>query len=117
MIGRSGEHVAERLRECSLYHDDLDLAVYAPNGEMAGYGLFWADPITGVGLQVSLAALNKSVMWVCYFGGVNPGYQSTIRYKIACKLAEHYVIDLLCDLAAIGLFTVATYRCFSALVV
>jgi ribosomal protein S18 acetylase RimI-like enzyme len=38
------------LRECSLYRDDLDLAVYAPNGEVAGYGLFWADPITGVGL-------------------------------------------------------------------
>jgi GNAT superfamily N-acetyltransferase len=50
MIGRNGEDVAERLRECSLYRDDLDLAVYAPNGDVAGYGLFWADPITGVGL-------------------------------------------------------------------
>ena len=50
MIGRSGEHVAERLRECSLYRDDLDLAVYAPNGDVAGYGLFWADRVTGVGL-------------------------------------------------------------------
>ena len=29
---------------------DLDLAVYAPNGDIAAYGLFWADPVTGVGL-------------------------------------------------------------------
>jgi RimJ/RimL family protein N-acetyltransferase len=50
MIRRTGEHVAQHLRECSLYRDDLDLAVYSPNGEVAGYGLFWADPITGVGL-------------------------------------------------------------------
>ncbi len=50
MIERNGEHVADRLRECSLYRSELDLAVYAPNGDVAGYGLFWADPITGVGL-------------------------------------------------------------------
>lgn len=50
MIGRNGEHVADRLRECSLYRSELDLALYAPNGDVAGYGLFWADPITGVGL-------------------------------------------------------------------
>jgi len=48
MIGRNGEHVAERLDECSLYQSELDLAVYAPNGEVAGYGLFWPDSITAV---------------------------------------------------------------------
>jgi GNAT superfamily N-acetyltransferase len=50
MVRRNGVHVAERLRECSLYHPDLDLAVCAPNGDVAGYALFWADPITRVGL-------------------------------------------------------------------
>jgi GNAT superfamily N-acetyltransferase len=50
MIRRNGERVAERLRECSLYRSDLDLAVYAPEGEVAGYGLFWVDPVTRVGL-------------------------------------------------------------------
>ena len=50
MIGRNGEHVAERLAECSLYRPDLDLAIYDPNGEVAGYALFWADPVTDVGL-------------------------------------------------------------------
>jgi RimJ/RimL family protein N-acetyltransferase len=50
MIGRNGEHVADRLRECSLYRSELDLAVYAVNGDVAAYGLFWADLVTGVGL-------------------------------------------------------------------
>jgi ribosomal protein S18 acetylase RimI-like enzyme len=50
MIQRNGEHVADRLAECSLYRAELDLVVYAPNGDVAGYGLFWADPVTGVGL-------------------------------------------------------------------
>ena len=50
MIGRNGERVAERLAECSLYRPELDLAIYDPHGEGAGYALFWADPVTGVGL-------------------------------------------------------------------
>jgi GNAT superfamily N-acetyltransferase len=50
MIGRNGEHVADRLAECSLYRADLDLAIYDPDGDVAAYGLFWPDPITGVGL-------------------------------------------------------------------
>ena len=50
MIKRSGEHVAERLSECSLYDPSMDLFVEAPDGSVAAYGLFWPDPITGVGL-------------------------------------------------------------------
>jgi ribosomal protein S18 acetylase RimI-like enzyme len=50
MIERNGEHVAERLAECSLYDSELDLLVEAPNGDVAGYALFWPDPVTGVGL-------------------------------------------------------------------
>ena len=49
MVKRSGGQVAARLAECSLYRPDLDLAVR--DGEnLAGYALFWADPVTGVGL-------------------------------------------------------------------
>jgi GNAT superfamily N-acetyltransferase len=50
MIKRSGEHVAERLSECSLYDPSMDLFVEAPDGSVAAYGLFWPDPVTGVGL-------------------------------------------------------------------
>jgi GNAT superfamily N-acetyltransferase len=50
MIPRNGEHVEARLQECSLYRPDLDLSVRAPAGAVAGYALFWADPVTGVGL-------------------------------------------------------------------
>jgi RimJ/RimL family protein N-acetyltransferase len=50
MIPRNGAQVAARLAECSLYRPDLDLAVVAPDGSVAAYGLFWADPVTGVGL-------------------------------------------------------------------
>ena len=50
MAGRNGASVAERLRRCSLYRAELDLMVQAPDGQVAGYGLFWAEPVTEVGL-------------------------------------------------------------------
>jgi GNAT superfamily N-acetyltransferase len=50
MIARNGEQVEARLRACSLYRPELDLELVAPDGQAAGYGLFWADPVTGVGL-------------------------------------------------------------------
>jgi ribosomal protein S18 acetylase RimI-like enzyme len=50
MIGRNGEHVEGRLRDCSLYDPQCDLAITAPDGSVAGYALFWPDPRTGVGL-------------------------------------------------------------------
>lgn len=50
LAARNGTDVEARLQECSLYRSELDLVVVAPDGQVAGYGLFWADPITGVGL-------------------------------------------------------------------
>lgn len=50
MIPRSGMDVSARLAECSLYDPKLDLAIYTVSGDVAAYALFWADPITGVGL-------------------------------------------------------------------
>jgi len=49
-VRRNGEHVAERLAQCSLYDPELDLFVEAPNGDVAAFGLFWPDPVTRVGL-------------------------------------------------------------------
>ncbi|MEO5576546.1 MAG: GNAT family N-acetyltransferase [Gaiellaceae bacterium] len=50
MRRRNGEAVEARLRQCSLYDPALDLAFEATNGEIAGYALFWLDPVTDVGL-------------------------------------------------------------------
>lgn len=50
MTGRRGAHVEAGLNDCSLYAPGLDLAVLAPDGAVAGYALFWPDPVTGVGL-------------------------------------------------------------------
>jgi ribosomal protein S18 acetylase RimI-like enzyme len=50
MRRRSGEAVEERLRQCSLYDPELDLAIETAEGEVAGYALFWFDPVTRVGL-------------------------------------------------------------------
>lgn len=50
MAARNGPHVAARLVECSLYRPELDLYIEGPDGDVAGYALFWADPITRVGL-------------------------------------------------------------------
>ena len=50
MIGRNGELVEPRLRQCSLYDPTLDLAVEDADGTVAGYALFWFDHATLVGL-------------------------------------------------------------------
>ena len=50
MRRRSGEDVEARLLQCSLYDPQLDLAVEAADGAVAGYALFWFDPVTKVGL-------------------------------------------------------------------
>jgi predicted N-acetyltransferase YhbS len=50
MRRRSGQRVEARLRQCSLYDPALDLAVEAADGKVAGYALFWFDPVTEVDL-------------------------------------------------------------------
>jgi predicted N-acetyltransferase YhbS len=50
MRRRNGEEVEARLRQCSLYDPALDLAIEAADGQVAGYALFWFDPVTEVGL-------------------------------------------------------------------
>jgi GNAT superfamily N-acetyltransferase len=50
MRHRNGDEVEERLRECPLYDPELDLAVEAVDGGVAGYSLYWFDPVTKVGL-------------------------------------------------------------------
>jgi predicted N-acetyltransferase YhbS len=56
LAARNGTQAEQRLRRCSLYRPGLDLMVAAPDGEPAGYGLFWPDPVTGVGLVEPMRA-------------------------------------------------------------
>ncbi len=50
MRRRGGEAIEARLWQCSLYDPALDLAVEAADGEVAGYAVFWFDPVTEVGM-------------------------------------------------------------------
>jgi ribosomal protein S18 acetylase RimI-like enzyme len=47
---RNGDGVAQRLEQCPLYDPTLDLAVETAGGQLAGYSLYWFDPVTSVGL-------------------------------------------------------------------
>jgi GNAT superfamily N-acetyltransferase len=58
MIARNGELVEQRLRQCSLYDPTLDLAVEDTQGEVAGYALFWFDPVTLVGVVEPMRVLD-----------------------------------------------------------
>jgi hypothetical protein len=69
--------------------------------------------LLGVAIQVVLAAVNKAVMWIVYFGDDNDAYKATKTYKVACAIAKAFWFDLLCDLAAMVLFTYATYTLFA----
>ncbi len=50
MRRRSGGAVEERLAQCPLYDPELDLSVETADGQIAGYSLYWFDPVTAVGL-------------------------------------------------------------------
>jgi GNAT superfamily N-acetyltransferase len=50
MTKRSGPDVETRLRQTSLYRQDLDLFVLDGRDSVAAYGLFWFDPSTATGL-------------------------------------------------------------------
>ena len=50
MRATNGDDVERRLRQCSLYDAELDLAVEGPDRVPAGYALFWYDATTEVGL-------------------------------------------------------------------
>ncbi|MGB3186370.1 MAG: GNAT family N-acetyltransferase [Ornithinimicrobium sp.] len=50
MRHRNGEVVQQRLEQCSLYDPALDLVIETTDRRVAGYSLYWFDPMTKVGL-------------------------------------------------------------------
>lgn len=50
MSDRNGDNLDDRLQQCSLYDPTLDLSIETHDGQVAGYSLYWFDPVTRVGL-------------------------------------------------------------------
>ena len=72
--------------------------------------------LTGVALQVVLAAINKASMWGLYYGEVSPGFQKVRWYRMAHWLSERFWTDLLVDIVTLGLFLFATLKAFVAVI-
>jgi hypothetical protein len=68
--------------------------------------------LIGVGLQVLLAAVNKNVMWMLYWGEKWPELDAQPLYRAAAWLSFQYWIDVLTDVGTIVLFGAATLISF-----
>jgi hypothetical protein len=64
--------------------------------------------LIGVGLHVFLAAINKNVMWVLYWG-VQSGAHSGFWYEVSLWINSQYWIDIIVDVACLLLFGRATF--------
>lgn len=58
MTERRRPEVERRLRQTSLYRSDLDLVVVDADDRVAGYGLFWLDPVTATGVVEPMRTLD-----------------------------------------------------------
>lgn len=73
----------------------------------------WAPTVSilflmGVVLQVVLAAVNKTAMWGCYYGEIEPGFCGRWQHRTCCWVAKQFWIDLIVDVASLVLFAVGT---------
>jgi len=87
------------------------MATLKASGEGKIIGILF---LTGVGIQVILAALNKTIMWRLYSAEldrekVNKG---GLVLRVCDWLSEKYLIDFIADLATILLFAAATSKVF-----
>jgi hypothetical protein len=64
-------------------------------------------------VQVLLAALNKALMWFCYFLELYPNRRRSRRHQFAFMLSEQFWIDLLTDVVSLILFGYATWLAFN----
>lgn len=71
--------------------------------------------LIGVALQAFLAALNKYVMWSCYYGEINESYSTGRLCALTRILAKQAWIDLLVDFVSIICFAWSTYLCFQSI--
>lgn len=101
---RNGDAVEGRLRSCSLYDPWLDLAVRTDDGEVAGYSLYWFDPVTKVGLlepmRVEEAFQRRGLARAMIAEGLE---------RLAARGAERMKVSFVTD-AARALYTGCGYR-------
>jgi hypothetical protein len=64
--------------------------------------------LSGVGLHVLLAAINKNVMWMLYWGEQWPELQERFWYKVSAWISYQFWIDMLVDVGCLLLFGWAT---------
>lgn len=69
--------------------------------------------IIGVVLQVLLAAINKTCMWICYYCEENEEAEGCWWSSFAYTISNQFWIDLLLDLGTVIAFTVATWHLFN----
>ena len=80
-------------------------------------GLFLA----GVILQVLLAAINKTAMWICYYSHDKEDDQEEEDSdpwwcELAHWVSKQFWLDLTFDTASLAAFTIATWHAFNVLV-
>jgi hypothetical protein len=92
-----------------LLSSDTLLAKVSSSGSAKSIAVLF---LFGVALQVLLAIANKTVMWVCYYGEINPAYCSKRRYKYCEWISEQFWIDFFVDVSSMILFGLATYETF-----
>jgi len=98
MVARNGEQVAERLAECSLYRRDLDLSL-RDGDRLAGYAIFWADPVTGVGLlepmRIEDAYQGQGLSKVLVMAGLDRlAAAGCTRLKVGMELSNERAVRL-----------------------
>jgi uncharacterized protein YaaQ len=81
-----------------------------------GFGAAGTLFLVGVAAQVSLAALNKTVMWACYFAERHPEVKTHKRFRAAYWISEQFLIDFVVDVVTMALFAWATWMLFGVLV-
>jgi len=70
--------------------------------------------LSGVGIQVILAALNKTIMWRLYSAELDREQvdKGGLILRVCDWLSDKYLIDFIADLATILLFASATAKVF-----
>jgi hypothetical protein len=72
--------------------------------------------LAGVGLQIFLAMVNKTVMWANYWSELYPEEATKIRFRFAYWVSSQYWIDFSIDIVTVILFGAATLGAFRVIV-